>query len=407
VAVSATLVDSFTSTTVTQVHSKTCNLGTPSADRIIAVAIDSRSSATPTVTSVTIGSINAVKAVERDENGTTTGRNISAVWYALVPDGTSADVVVVYSSGTIVRGGFGVVAVTGADTSNIGVTVTSMQAGTGSITANFTPARNGLAIASIYQGVTYQRLMIGTAQVTAGTSTTISMTQPTGVPVWSAPFSGMLRVDLSNGTSAGPSTLAAVVFYEPLGLTPINATSSVTLDSTTSTSITTSKIIATSVRTLDSTVSVSTAISKIAATSVKTLDSVLSPGGVGVSVLAQSVSMLNDVASSSVVSISIKATSSRVLDSCVSLTQVDIKNAATSVVQLENTVVTHVVTTKEKRFLTSVITLDSAVTFSKLRFSVYTGSPERTITAYLQNRQLRPIRQIRQISARYEDRKAR
>ena len=91
-------------------------IGTASSDRVVVVGTSGGSGATDAVSSMTIGGVSAVKAIGIVNN---TGTEI---WYATVPTGTTASVVVNWG-GTKNRSGIGVWALTGV--SGIGATNTS------------------------------------------------------------------------------------------------------------------------------------------------------------------------------------------------------------------------------------------------------------------------------------------
>ena len=91
-------------------------IGTASSDRVVVVGTSGGSGATDAVSSMTIGGVSAVKAIGIVNN---TGTEI---WYATVPTGTTASIVVNWG-GTKNRSGIGVWALTGV--SGIGATNTS------------------------------------------------------------------------------------------------------------------------------------------------------------------------------------------------------------------------------------------------------------------------------------------
>ena len=78
------------------------NIGTPSSDRVIVVGVDTPSGQTccgdNPATSVTVGGISAAEAAYSDTSTTSD----ASLWYASVPSGTTADIVVMGSSSALI-----------------------------------------------------------------------------------------------------------------------------------------------------------------------------------------------------------------------------------------------------------------------------------------------------------------
>lgn len=87
------------------------NLGPASSDRYIVVAIGGRSVAVQTIASVSIGGVTATEIVQSDA-WQNSASNATGLYYALVPSGTSGDVVVTWT-GAMVRCGIGLWSITG------------------------------------------------------------------------------------------------------------------------------------------------------------------------------------------------------------------------------------------------------------------------------------------------------
>lgn len=90
-------------------------IGTASSDRVVAVGVTAGNSAAG-VSTLTVGGVSAVKAID------VTNNTEAELWYASVPSGTTADIVVTFSSGKG-RCGIGVWALTGV--TGVGATNTS------------------------------------------------------------------------------------------------------------------------------------------------------------------------------------------------------------------------------------------------------------------------------------------
>lgn len=81
------------------------DIGTAASSRMVVVAAHSRSSASRTLNTVTIGGVSATEAIQLQS-----GTNQLAIFYASVPTGATGDIVLTYS-GTILRAAIGVWAV--------------------------------------------------------------------------------------------------------------------------------------------------------------------------------------------------------------------------------------------------------------------------------------------------------
>lgn len=107
------------------------NLGTASTDRVIAIAIGGRQSTPQSVSSVTIAGVTATQAVS------ITANNPIAIYYAVVPSGTTGDVVVEFSGG-VLRCAIGLWHITGG--------VGSISTDTGVASIDITGANGGFIV---------------------------------------------------------------------------------------------------------------------------------------------------------------------------------------------------------------------------------------------------------------------
>jgi hypothetical protein len=83
-----------TSTVASSVTHSNVNIGVAAATRIVAVAAAVAGSSAPRlIQSLTIGGISATKAVSAHDSGTA---GTHEIWYAVVPTGTTADIVINY-----------------------------------------------------------------------------------------------------------------------------------------------------------------------------------------------------------------------------------------------------------------------------------------------------------------------
>lgn len=105
-----TYINSYPDTTDTNQYTYSVSFGTASADRYIIVTASARKAgASTTITGVTIGGITATQ-VHQNTN-TSTNTDVSGIFIAAVPTGTTGDVVVTYGA-TMVRSIIGVYAAT-------------------------------------------------------------------------------------------------------------------------------------------------------------------------------------------------------------------------------------------------------------------------------------------------------
>lgn len=113
-------------------------IGTASSDRVVAVGVMAGNSAAG-INTLTVGGVSAVKAIDA------TNSTETELWYASVPSGTTADIVVTFSSGKG-RCGIGVWALTGV--TGVGATNTSTSS-----TATLTvPGRTKDIVLAVYGG---------------------------------------------------------------------------------------------------------------------------------------------------------------------------------------------------------------------------------------------------------------
>jgi hypothetical protein len=162
-------------------------IGTASSDRVIAVGVSAGNSPAG-VSTLTVGGVSAVKAIDA------TNSTETELWYASVPSGTTADIVVTFSSGKG-RCGIGVWALTGV--TGVGATNTSTSS-TATLTVSGRTKDIVLAVyggkdhtSVIFSGVTEnydedisgagsQYQAGGSKKLTATGSNTITVTPNTG-----------------------------------------------------------------------------------------------------------------------------------------------------------------------------------------------------------------------------------
>jgi len=122
-------------------------IGPAAADRYVYVATSGRIAGTiPSfaVSSLTVGGISAAELVV--VNGTANNTGSSSIWRALVPTGTTADIVVNYTGGSSVR--CGIVVWSGTGSSTVYATSTAGAGGTPGATLSLNVAANGAVLAT-------------------------------------------------------------------------------------------------------------------------------------------------------------------------------------------------------------------------------------------------------------------
>jgi hypothetical protein len=157
-------------------------IGSAAADRVIVVAIGGRAGANNTVTGVTVGGIAATEAIQTVVSG-----NTSALYYAAVPSGVTADVVATFSAGMVRAGialwrltGFGSVSATSVGTGSTitgdatGIMIATVT-GTGASTYTWSDATEQFDVTIEGSGVTFsgaQSAAAGTVSLTVSSSAT-------------------------------------------------------------------------------------------------------------------------------------------------------------------------------------------------------------------------------------------
>lgn len=136
--------DTTTQTTYTW-SSKAFAIGTANATRLVGAAISARSAVAPTVSSVTIGGVSATKVVECVVG---TPENVTSMWQAAVPTGTTATISATFSLAAV-RAGIAVYSVLGSNgvaPSGAAIATSTLGAPSASITV---PSGGGSIISSV------------------------------------------------------------------------------------------------------------------------------------------------------------------------------------------------------------------------------------------------------------------
>jgi hypothetical protein len=123
-------------------------IGTASSDRIVCVALAWLGTSSPNmdITTVTVGGITATQAVYNRN-----GARAHALWFALVPTGTTANIVVSgYTNGWVESIVANVGIMTGSDAASVATTTTSAAYSSGSTPTAVTVPSNGMCVLSAY-----------------------------------------------------------------------------------------------------------------------------------------------------------------------------------------------------------------------------------------------------------------
>lgn len=200
--------DGATFTSAGTTHSKLCNIGAAAVDRLVSVPISARAGSVIGAATVTIaGQVISIPRI-RQANGTVE----TAVYEALVPTGTTAQIDVVYPI-SVARGGFNVYTVRGANVSS-GPTASSAPATSGDVVLSVPMTGAGGVIAAVYTGNSSsgQNVGCGSAIVSAAGTVTADF-DPTGVALTMTGMTTDSIVQLTTGTGSGQNAGCAVGYY--------------------------------------------------------------------------------------------------------------------------------------------------------------------------------------------------
>lgn len=151
--VARTFTDSFVFGVANTFTETGATIGSAAADRLVFVVISGIVTENQALTSVTIGGVSAAQAVQvrQAQNGDPDDYMFTAIWWALVPSGTTANIVLVYTGATIF-GSCAVYAVTGADTTTPVVSSDTDGVTTGDVTLSLTIGNETAVIAGSCNG---------------------------------------------------------------------------------------------------------------------------------------------------------------------------------------------------------------------------------------------------------------